>query len=116
MTEDSEVPLHEFLAAERRSVGLSQVEAAKRMGLGLTTIARWEQGAAIPTSRNLARAFEIYETDLSAAPHLSPQKRIDVRIELLEQRLAELQQLVAGLVRQLEEREITSGTHTQPGA
>lgn len=112
MDTEPEVPLHEFLAAERRSVGLSQAQAAKRMGLGLTTIARWEQGGAVPTSRNLARAFEIYETDLSNAPHLAPQKRADVRLELLEQRLADLHRLVAGLGQRVEALEQNAASYT----
>lgn len=98
-------PLNEVLAASRRAVGLSQAEAAKRLGVGLTTVARWEQGIAVPTDRNLVRALELYETNLDEVPYGPSRRKLELRVEGLESLMEELQELVRDLVKRLDDPE-----------
>ncbi len=90
-------PLSEVLRTARRAVGLTQDEAAKRLGVGLNTVARWEQGVATPTDENLTRALELYETDIDEIPHGPQRRRWELRVELLERRAEQQQDLVKEL-------------------
>lgn len=90
-------PLGEVLRTARRAVGLTQEEAAKRLKVGLNTVARWEQGVATPTDENLTRALELYETDLDEIPHGPQRRKWELRVELLERRAEQQQDLVKEL-------------------
>lgn len=90
-------PLSEVLRTARRAVGLTQDEAAKRLGVGLNTVARWEQGVATPTDENLTRALELYETDLDEIPHGPQRRKWELRVEMLERRAEQQQDLVKEL-------------------
>lgn len=93
--------LSEVLAASRRAVGLSQAEAAKRLSVGLNTVARWEQGVATPTDRNLVRALELYETSPEEVSYGPQRRKVELRVAGLEERVRELEATVAALTQQL---------------
>jgi transcriptional regulator with XRE-family HTH domain len=119
-------PLGEVLRSARRAVGLTQDEAAKRLGVGLNTVARWEQGVATPTDENLTRALELYETDIDEIPYGPQRRKWELRVELLERRaeqhqdlvkelrdlrktVGEQQEQIDGLVRRLQQRGPSEG-------
>jgi site-specific DNA recombinase len=64
--------LAERLVRGRTSLGLTQKESAKRIGVDPTTLARWERGEREPTGRFTARA----ERFLATAEERSPARRV----------------------------------------
>lgn len=47
-------------AMYRHRAGLTQVEAAQRLGVDKSTVAKWETGKAVPYSGTLARISGLY--------------------------------------------------------
>ena len=94
-------PLSEVLAAARRAVGLSQAEAGRRLGVATNTVGRWEQGLAAPSDRNLVRALELYEVDVDEVPYGPPRRKLELRIQALEERVDDLQATIRDLVARL---------------
>lgn len=62
------------LAAARVNVGLSQKEAAKRLGISNKTLCKWETGAAFPRADLIDKICELYRVGydhLIFLPHSS---------------------------------------------
>lgn len=51
---------YERLARFRVKAGLSMVEAAKRIGVSVSTIKKWETGEASPKRSRKAKVCEVY--------------------------------------------------------
>lgn len=90
-------PLSDVLREARTAVGLTQDEAGRRIGVSSTTIARWEQGRITPSGRNLAAAAKVYEADFGF-------ETIPASSRELEQRVGELERLVAELLHEVRGR------------
>lgn len=90
--------MSEVLAAARRAVGLSQGEAARRLGVATNTVGRWEQGLVAPSDRNLVRALELYEVDVDEVPYGPPRRKLELRVLALEERVDTLQATVRNLL------------------
>ena len=58
--------LAQRLAEARKARGLSQAEAAERLGVSRQAISRWETGAGIPTLDNLMQLGTLYQVSLDA--------------------------------------------------
>ncbi len=56
--------LAQRLAEARKARGLSQAEAAERLGVSRQAISRWETGAGIPTLDNLMQLGTLYQVSL----------------------------------------------------
>ena len=53
-------PLQITLAAARVNAGMTQDEAAKALGIGRTTLIKWENGKVIPRTIQLIALANIY--------------------------------------------------------
>jgi len=49
------------IKAARVNVGLSQVEAAKQLGIGLKTLQNWEAGASSPRADKMGDICSLYK-------------------------------------------------------
>lgn len=58
--------LAQRLAEARKARGLSQAEAAERLGVSRQAISRWETGAGIPALDNLMQLGTLYQVSLDA--------------------------------------------------
>lgn len=56
--------LAQRLAQGRKAQGLSQTEAAERLGVSRQAISRWETGSGAPTLDNLIQMGRLYEVSL----------------------------------------------------
>lgn len=83
-------PLSEMLKEARVAVGLTQSEAASRIGVSVGSVARWEQGRATPSGRHLKAAAEIYEADFGLTADPASARALEERIRDLEEKLAAL--------------------------
>lgn len=52
------------LEAARVNAGLNQTQAAKKIGVGLTTICRWETGKGKPPIDKVLKMCEVYDVPL----------------------------------------------------
>lgn len=101
----------EYFRSRREELGLSQRESAKRLGVSVNTIARWERGAAVPTSaragslRDLLGISRARVEDLvRGTPPPSGAEANEARIAELEDRIAELEEKCAQPVTSLEDQ------------
>ena len=58
-TIDIKIPKLTLMAA-RKNVGLTQVEAAKRLGVGLSTLQSWERGVTYPDQPEIELLCALY--------------------------------------------------------
>ena len=79
-----------MLKEARLAVGLTQREAAARIGVSLGTVARWEQGRVTPSGRYIEKASEIYEANFGLTANPASVRDLEERIRALEEKLAEL--------------------------
>lgn len=49
------------LKSARVTAGLSQIEAAKKLGIAVTTLRNWEQGATYPKYPDIENICNLYE-------------------------------------------------------
>lgn len=56
--------LAEKLVSLRKAKGLSQLELAEKMGVSRQAISKWEVGAAVPSTENLAYLGRLYNVPL----------------------------------------------------
>lgn len=84
-------PLSDVLREARTAVGLTQDEAARRIGVSSATIARWEQGRMTPSGRHLKAAARVYEADFGFASIPASSRDLEERVEQLERQVAALQ-------------------------
>lgn len=54
------------LKALRVNLGLTQAEAAGKLGVSVETLANWENGKTYPDVRNLRKIEELYKVDYSS--------------------------------------------------
>lgn len=54
------------LKALRVNLGLTQAEAAGRLGVSVETLANWENGKTYPDVRDLRKIEELYKVDYSS--------------------------------------------------
>ena len=52
--------MHISYKAARVNAGLTQEEAAARIGVSVATISRWETGMSIPSARRLGAMSDVY--------------------------------------------------------
>lgn len=84
------VALPERLQRARGLAGLTQEQAARRLGVSVGTIARWEQGRGGPSSANFHRAMGLYGLD-----EQSQLRELRERLDALEREVARLTGLLA---------------------
>ncbi|MFW2332981.1 helix-turn-helix domain-containing protein [Ilumatobacter sp.] len=101
----------EYFRSRREELGLSQREAAKRLGVSANTVARWERGTALPTAaradslRDLLGISRARIADLvRGTPPPSGAEVLEARIAELEDRIAELEEKCAQPVTSLEDQ------------
>lgn len=84
--------------------GLSQKELAERLGLSDKTISAYETGRAIPPSSTLAKIAEITNVSVSkimgesAVEDEYNQSRVNDRLDKIEERLSNIEQLIIKLI------------------
>jgi transcriptional regulator with XRE-family HTH domain len=86
----SSAPLSEVLREARGAVGLTQREAAVRIGVSVGTVARWEQGRITPSGRHLKVASEVYEADFGLTAGPASARELEERVSELERQLKSL--------------------------
>lgn len=59
MVEKAKLPKLTLMAA-RKNVGLTQVEAAKRLGVSVTTVQNWERGNTYPNQPEIEKICSLY--------------------------------------------------------
>ncbi|MSW49325.1 MAG: helix-turn-helix domain-containing protein [Actinobacteria bacterium] len=79
-----------MLKEARRAVGLTQREAAARIGVSLGTVSRWEQGRVTPSGRYLDKAAEVYEADFGLTADPASVRALEERIRTLEDKVIAL--------------------------
>jgi transcriptional regulator with XRE-family HTH domain len=101
----------DYVRSRREELGLSQREAAKRLGVSANTIARWETGTALPTSERVGPLRDLLGISRSRIDDLiggtAPPPGAEVlaaRIAELEDRIAELEAKCAEPVTTLEDQ------------
>lgn len=48
------------LSAARKNIGLTQIDAAKRLGIATSTLRSWEQGNTYPGQPDIEKICELY--------------------------------------------------------
>lgn len=86
-------PLSDVLREARIGVGLTQQEAAGRIGVSTGTVARWEQGRITPSGRHLKAAAEVYEADFGLAADPASARELEARVTELERQVQHLTRL-----------------------
>ena len=79
-----------MLKEARRAVGLTQREAAARIGVSLGTVSRLEQGRVTPSGRYLDKAAEVYEADFGLTADPASVRALEERIRTLEDKVIAL--------------------------
>lgn len=79
-----------MLKEARLAVGLTQLEAAARIGVTAASVARWEQGRSTPSGRHLKKAAEIYEADFGLTADPASVRALEERIRALEEKVVAL--------------------------
>jgi transcriptional regulator with XRE-family HTH domain len=87
-------PLSDVLREARTAVGLTQQEAAGRIGVSTGTVARWEQGRITPSGRHLQAAAEVYEADFGLTVDPASVRELQERVAALERQVQDLTRLV----------------------
>lgn len=59
MAEKQELPKISLMAA-RKNMGLTQQQAAERLGIGVSTLRNWEQGATFPDQPAIEKLCKLY--------------------------------------------------------
>ena len=54
-------PMVTLIMVWRAVLGISQVEASKRLGLSDRLIAKWEQGRQVPRGKNYDKIFNLFD-------------------------------------------------------
>jgi transcriptional regulator with XRE-family HTH domain len=85
-------PLPELLVTGRQRAGLTQEEAARRLRVSTTSIARWERGVAEPSATNLRKIAELYGITLGAPDVTTALEALSARVAALEEELAQLRE------------------------
>lgn len=109
----------EYFRSRREELGLSQREAAKRLGVSANTVARWERGASLPTAARADDLRDLLGISRARVADLvrgktppSGAEQLEARIAELEDRIEELEQKCAQPVTSMEDQygnEITLG-------
>lgn len=101
----------EYFRSRREDLGLSQREAAKRLGVSTNTVARWERGSALPTSQRAASLRDLLGISRRRIGELvggtappSGAEVLEARIAELEDRIVELEEKCAEPVTALEDQ------------
>lgn len=101
----------EYFRSRREVLGISQREAAKRLGVSTNTVARWERGSAVPTSaravalRDLLGISRARVADLvRGTPPPSGAEALEARIAELEDRIVELEDKCAKPVTSMQDQ------------
>ena len=101
----------EYFRSRREDLGISQREAATRLGVSTNTVARWERGTALPTAERAGSLRDLLRISRSRVAELvrgtAPPpgaEAIEARIAELEDRIAELEAKCAQPVTALEDQ------------
>lgn len=101
----------EYFRSRREDLGISQKEAAERLGVSANTVARWERGSALPTAarvtslRDLLGISRARIADLVRGTAPPPgAEAVEARIAELEDRIAELEERCVQPVTALEDQ------------
>jgi transcriptional regulator with XRE-family HTH domain len=87
----------EYFRSRREDLGVSQSEAAKRLGVSTTTVARWERGSAVPTSARAAQLRDLLGISVRRIGDLVRGEAPPPGAEATEARIAELEDRIAEL-------------------
>jgi len=87
----------EYFRSRREELGLSQREAAKRLGVSANTVARWERGTALPTAARADSLRDLLGISRARVADLVRGKPPPTGAEVLEARIAELEDRIAAL-------------------
>lgn len=75
----------------RQIKGWSQEDAAREVGVSVTTWRAWERGRREPYAANWNRISEVFNVPVSVLREISDPARLEERIADLERRIAELE-------------------------
>lgn len=90
----------EYFRSRREDLGLSQREAAKRLGVSANTVARWERGDAVPTSARADALRDLLGISRRRIGELVGGKVPPRGADATEARIAELEDRIAELEEQ----------------
>ncbi len=60
------------LKAARANIGLTLIEAAKKLGINKDTLSRWERGESFPNVPQIKKIEETYHVDFNSINFLLP--------------------------------------------
>ncbi|MGX6446929.1 helix-turn-helix domain-containing protein [Patulibacter sp. S7RM1-6] len=90
-------PTSAALRRGRLRAGLTQQDAAERIGVAPNTVGRWERGQTAPHGRLLTKALEVYGLDMAYGERDGTAvDELRARVEALEAEVRELRQAVSG--------------------
>lgn len=90
-------PTSTALRRGRVRAGLTQQDAAERIGVTTNTVGRWERGQTAPHGRLLTKALEVYGLSVEYGERDDvPVGELRRRLEQLEAEVRELRQAVTG--------------------
>jgi transcriptional regulator with XRE-family HTH domain len=87
----------EELRHARLAAGLTQREAAERVGVTRNTVTRWEAGETVPQGRALERAIEVYGVEIEHRLPDTIGRLVLRRLDSIDANLQELRAEVARL-------------------